>query len=42
MSSETVCSDTGMKAEREMLRDWLVVIVQDGLFEEVQDEAGCW
>ena len=40
VSSEMVCSDTGVK--RELMRSWLLVIIQVGLFEEVQDEASCW
>ena len=42
MSSEMVCSDTGVKSERELMRGWPVVIIQGGSFEEVQEEASCW
>ena len=42
MSSEMVCSDTGVKSERELIRGWPVVIIQVGSFEKVQDEASCW
>ncbi|KAK0155704.1 hypothetical protein N1851_001802 [Merluccius polli] len=34
-----VCSDTGVKSERELMRGWPVVIIQGGSFEEVQEEA---
>ena len=37
-----VCSDTGVKSERELVRGWPVVIIQGGSFEDVQDEASCW
>ena len=37
-----LCSDTGVKLERELIRGWPEVILQVGLFEEVQDEASCW
>ena len=36
-----VCSDTGVKSERELMRGWPVVVIQAGSFEEVQGEASC-
>ena len=41
MSSEMVCSDTGVKLERELMRGWSVVIIHVGLLEEVPEEASC-
>lgn len=37
-----VCSDTGLKSVRELMRGWPVVIIQGRLFQEVLDKASCW